>query len=73
MPLPTLQGIIENGPGRSGGGTNQVTLVMQNEFNINSLDPSTMREVVRDQIEPELIGSLESHLKKTSWKQILGV
>lgn len=52
--------------GRGGGST-----YLQATFNINALDPRTMREVVRSQIAPEFIEFVRVGMGKTKMKEAL--
>jgi len=53
--------------GQSGSATNNLQAI----FNINAIDPSTMRDVVRNQIGPEFIEFVKGGLGKTGLKEAL--
>ena len=72
-PIPVLQQLIGSSGASQGGRNINVAISSNNTFHIQALDPATMRDVVRNQIEPELINSLQANIKKTNWKQALGV
>lgn len=64
------------GAGAEGGGGGKeinITLNVASNFEISALDPSTMRDVVRNQIAPEFIDFIETNLPKKRLQEALGV
>ena len=59
--------------GRGNGGIAEVRMSIENTFHIQTLDPSTMRDIVRNQIEPQILDSIETNVKKIRWQEALGV
>jgi len=53
------------------GQSGSATTTLQAVFNINAIDPSTMRDVVRNQIGPEFIEFVKGGLGKTGLKEAL--
>ena len=73
-PIPMLQNIISKGSRDRGVERGaDVNVNVSATFNIQTLDPMTMRDVVRDQIEPQLLETIKSGVRKTPWKQVMGV
>jgi len=59
--------------GGGGGRVADVRMSIENTFHIQALDPSTMRDIVRNQIEPQILDSIETNVKKIRWQEALGV
>lgn len=67
-----LRSFMGKRSGESGKEVN-VKVELNNTWNIETFDPMTMRKVVREQIEPELLETIKSGVRKTPWKQVMGV
>ena len=73
IPLDRLPGELGEklGRGRPGKKERSVEVSLQATFHINALDPSTMRDVVRDKIGPELIEFVRVGIGRTKMQEAL--
>lgn len=65
-PVPVLQRLIQGGSPRSPsgrGGMKEIKVEVNNTWHIATLDPMTMKDVVRNQIMPEVVESTKSEFK----------
>ena len=73
--VPQMASLIKAVAGGSGEGTKEVNISLQiaNSFELQTLDSMTMRDLVRDEIEPMIIDSIETNIKKRNWKEALEI
>ena len=70
MPLPGLKTLIAEGGPRNGNGG---AVILQAEFNIQTLDAESFRETVRSKIGPEIVEWIKTNVGKRLVAEALGV
>lgn len=65
--------VAATGGEKGGGRPVQITVEVSNKYDIKTLDTVTMRDLVRKEIEPQIIDSIQASIHKTKWKEALGL